>query len=350
MRRGSFICVFTCCLGLLAMTAGRAARAAKSALEIYFIDVEGGQSTLVVDPLGESLLVDTGWDDFNGRDANRILAAAKAAGIDHIDDLVITHYHSDHVGGVTQLAAKIKIGAFFDHGPNTVENSAEVEHNYTAYLAVAGSKRVIVKPGDRIPLKGMTVEVLEAAGEGIHKPLPGAGQPNPLCASEPRALPDSTENSQSVGLLVTYGRFRFIDLGDLTNQKELQLVCPNNLIGTVDLFLVTHHGTEHPGTGDSSNTPAVVDALHPRVGVMNNGALKGGHPLAWQTVHDSPGLEDLWQLHYSMSGGPEHNSPRDFIANVGGDEDGNYIEAFASRDGSFTVMNSRNNFSKTYSK
>jgi competence protein ComEC len=347
MRRVSLVCVWIASLWVLAAPA---IVAAGKSLEIYFIDVEGGQSTLIVDPEGESLLVDTGWDDFHERDADRILVAAKAAGIDHIDDVVITHYHSDHVGGVAQLAARIKIGTFFDHGPN-MEDSAETRANYATYLKVAAqSKRVTVKPGDRIPLRGMDVEVLTAAGAEITSPLPGAGQPNPLCASEPQVPADPSENSRSVGILVTYGRFRFIDLGDLTNLKELGLACPDNLIGTVDLYLTTHHGTAHPGTGDGSGARAIVDALHPRVAIMNNGAIKGGHPVAWQIVHDSPGLEGFWQLHYSMAGGPDHNVPRTFIANVGGVDKGYYIKVNARSDATFTVTNSRNNYSKIYAK
>ncbi|MGA2511156.1 MAG: MBL fold metallo-hydrolase [Candidatus Acidiferrales bacterium] len=346
MRRLS---VFVLSIACLCVLAASAAPSGKS-LEIYFIDVEGGQSTLIVDPQGESLLIDTGWPDLNGRDPGRIMNATKAAGIDHIDDLVITHYHSDHAGGVTELANRIKIGTFLDHGAN-MENSADTRRNYATYEKVAAqSKRVIVKPGDTIPFKGMSVQVLTAAGAEITAPLAGAGQPNPACASQPDAPADPSENARSVGVLITFGKFRFIDLGDLTNQKELGLACPRNLVGTVDLYLITHHGTAHPGTGDSSNSPAIVDALHPRVAVMDNGAIKGGHPIAWQTVHDSPGLEDLWQLHYSLAGGPEHNSPEQFIANVSGNDEGNYIKVSVQADATFTVVNSRNSFQKTYRK
>jgi competence protein ComEC len=319
-------------------------------LEIYFIDVEGGQSTLIVDAQGESLLIDTGWADYDGRDADRIMRAAQAAGIDHIDYLMLTHYHSDHAGGVPQIAARIKINAFADHGPNT-ETSRDMLAIYAAYeKTVAGTKRITLQPGDRIPFQGMNVQVLASAGKTIDGPLPGAGQPNPLCALEPSAPPDTSENSQSAGVLITYGTFRFIDLGDLTTRGELALACPRNLIGTVDLYLSTHHGTAHPETGDSSNAPAIVEMLHPRVAVMNNGAIKGGHPLAWQTIHDSPGLQDLWQLHYAVLGGKEHNVADPFIANVVGGDDGNYIKVSAERNATFTVVNTRNNYSKTYTK
>lgn len=356
MRRPFFAYLWLVCISALIVPA---LLGAAKTLEIYFIDVEGGQSTLIVDPEGESLLIDAGWDDFNGRDADRILAAAKAAGIDHIDDLLITHYHCDHVGGVPELSNRITIGRIFDHGPN-IQDSGDTARCYAAYQQVVTEKslkRITVKPENPkkpgptpIVFKGMKVEVVAAAGAMIASPLPGAGQPNPLCASEPQVPPDPSENSQSVGILVTFGRFRFLDLGDLTNRKEMGLVCPRNLVGTVDLYLVTHHGTEHPGTGDGSNPRALVDALHPRVAVMNNGALKGGHPLAWQTVHDSPGLEGFWQLHYSLAGGEDHNVAEAFIANVGGNDQGNYIKVSAQVDGTFTVTNPRNNYSATYQK
>lgn len=345
MRRWGLI--FAAILAIYVASASGAA----NTLRIFFIDVEGGQSTLLVDPQGESLLIDTGFPGFQGRDADRILAAAKVAGIDHIDYLVITHYHLDHVGGVSQLAARIKINEFLDHGPNT-EMTVLTRQGYADYVkAVGDTKRVTLKPGDRIPLKGIDVEVLTAATKEITSPLPGAGQPNPVCASEPRPLADHSENAQSLGMLITYGNFRFLDLGDLTTKGELGLACPNNLIGTVDLYLTTHHGTAHPGTGDSSNARAIVDALHPRVAVMNNGLIKGGSPIAWQIVHDSPGLEDLWQLHYSMAGGEAHNVADQFIANPRNEEDhGYYIEVSAQQNATFTVINSRNNFQKTYTK
>lgn len=313
-------------------------------LQIFFIDVEGGQATLIVTRSGQSMLIDTGWPGFNGRDAGRIISAAKAAGVNQIDYVLITHFHRDHVGGVVQLASQIKIGTFIDHGPN-MEDADDPREDFAAYAKVASQKkRLIVKPGDQIPLKGASVEVLTAAGEHISAPLPGAGQANPLCASEPEAPADSTENARSVGTLITYGKFRFLDLGDLTKRKERELVCPINLIGTVDLYLTTHHGL------NQSNAKVIVDAIHPRVSIMNNGAHKGGSPDTWETIHNSPGLQDLWQLHYALDSDKAHNVPEMFIANLDEKCEGKYIKVTAERNGTFTVLNSRNDYKKTYSK
>jgi competence protein ComEC len=346
MRRARLFLVWAGCIGLLVAPALWAAKW----LEIYFIDVEGGQSTLIVDPQGESLLIDTGWPDSNHRDADRIMAAVKAANIDHIDYVILTHYHSDHAGGVSELARRIPITTFADHGPN-MEPTPETGANYAAYLKVAAqSQRVILKPGDTLPFKGMRVEVLTSAGVAITTPLPGAGELNPLCPTLPPASADPSENSRSVGVLLRYGQFRFIDLGDLTTRGELSLACPRNLIGSVDVYLTTHHGTAHPGTGDSSNAREIVEALRPRVAIMNNGAIKGGHPVAWQIVRNSPGLEDLWQLHYAVMSDKDHNVADEFIANIDASDDGHYLEVLAQPDATFTVVNSRNNFQKTYRK
>lgn len=319
------------------------AQAAKP-LEIYFIDVEGGQSTLIVSPSGQSMLVDTGWRGFNNRDTERILKAAKNAHVKELNYVLITHYHRDHVGGAPQLADRMKIDTFVDHGPNT-EDSKVVREDFADYqAALAKTQHLAVKPGDEVPLKGVDVRVVSAGGNLISTPLAGAGQPNPLCASEPTPPTDPSENAASTGILLTYGNFRFLDLGDLTKKKELGLVCPNNLIGTVDVYLTTHHGL------NQSNAKSIVDAVHPRVAIMNNGEKKGGNPDAWQIIKDSPGLQGMWQLHYSLEGAKEHNVPDAFIANIDMGDDGYYLKLTAEQDGSFTVYNSRNKNQKTYTK
>lgn len=313
-------------------------------MQIYFVDVEGGQATLVVSPSGQSLLIDTGWPGYEGRDADRILSAAHQAGLQQIDYVLITHYHRDHVGGVLQLVDGIKVGTFVDHGPN-LEDSEVTRTDYSAYeKAIAGHAHVVVKPGWKLPIKGIDVRVLSAAGEHITTPLPGAGAQNPHCKAEPAASDDATENARSVGVLITYGNFRFLDLGDLTKKKELELACPNNLIGTVDLFLVTHHG------GDLSNPKALVWALHPRVAVFDNGPRKGASSAAWQIVHDSPGIEDVWQLHYAAESDKDHNVDADHIANVKENCEGKSFKVTADADGGFALTNGRTGSEKKYPK
>jgi hypothetical protein len=296
----------------------------------------------VISPSGRSLLIDTGWPGNEGRDADRIISVAHQLGLKQIDYVLITHYHRDHVGGVSQLVDGIKVGSFVDHGPN-LEDSQLARTDYAAYeKAVAGHARVTVKPGWGLPIKGIDVRVLSAAGSHITEPLPSAGEANPYCKGESTAAEDATENARSVGVLITYGKFRFLDLGDLTKKKELELACPNQLIGSVDLFLVTHHGM------DLSNSKAMVWGLHPRVAIFDNGARKGSSPAAWQIVHDSPGLEGLWQLHYAAESDQDHNIDSDHIANTKENCEGKYLKVSASSDGTFTVTNQRNRVQKTY--
>jgi competence protein ComEC len=321
---------------------GLQAQAGKSKpLDIYFIDVEGGQATLIVSPSGQSLLVDAGWPGFEGRDADRIAAAAKKAGVTQIDYFVASHYHTDHIGGVPQLAEKLPIRNFVDHGPS-VESGERPDALFKTYAdARAKGKHLQVKPGDKIPIAGLDVQVVAAGGEHVAKAVNGGGQPNALCAAFKPKDPDPSENARSVGILVTSGKFRFLDLGDLTWNKEQELACPNNLLGTIDVYLTTHHGSAPSGP------PAIVHALKPRVAIMNNGAKKGGSPEAWRTVRQSPGLEDLWQVHYSVEGATEHNAAEPLIANMD-ESTAHGLRVSANPNGSFTVFNDRNGHSKRY--
>ena len=321
---------------------------APKALQIYFIDVEGGQSTLFVTPAGQSLLIDTGWPDNAGRDADRIVAAAMLAGISKIDYLLLTHYHDDHVGGVPQLAARIPIGTFIDHGPNRQTDEAATEKGYLAYqalLSMGNFKHILAKPGMFLPLMGIKAEIVTADGAEIAAPLagaPGAGTPNPACATTEIRPTDQTENLRSVGTVLTFGKLRILDLGDLTWDKERPLVCPVNKLGTFDILVVSHHGWYQ------SSSPALLDAVAPLVAIMDNGATKGGSPPTYDTIEKSPRLENLWQLHYSEEGAAAHNVADEFIANVHGDDTGFYIKVTAWPDGSFDVYNARTQTSKHY--
>jgi beta-lactamase superfamily II metal-dependent hydrolase len=322
---------------LFAAVAPSVAQAAKT-LDLYFIDTEGGQATLVVAPSGQSLLIDTGYTGFGGRDTLRIAAAAKDAGVKRIDYLLITHFHDDHVGGVANLLDRFPVATFLDHGP-----SIEAKGYPDAYAAAfAKGQHKTVLPGDQIPIKDVDVTVVAAGGKNIGDTLPKTGEPNPNCAglSEQQSDLEAGENSQSVGVVVTFGKFRLADLGDLTWNKQLALLCPDNRVGKVDLYLTTHHG------GDDS--PKAIWGMAPRVAIMNNGPSKGGDPLGWKTVMASPGLEDLWQLHFALAGGKETNVPDTFIANVDANDQGRHLKVSALADGSFTVTNPRNKFSKTY--
>ena len=346
------------------------AQAARTTLDIYLIDVEGGNATLFVAPSGESLLIDTG----NGgaaadRDGGRILAAAKDAGITQIDHLITTHWHGDHFGAMEAVASKLPIKQYIDHGTSVeapAPANAFVREGYPALYGKA--THTVAKPGDKVTIAGLDWRIVAAAGQHITAALPGAGKPNPTCADYKAGMPDPTENAQSVGSIVTFGKFRVAHLGDLTWNKEFELMCPNNPIGTVDLFVVSHHGQA------ISNSPQLVHALHPRVMILNNGTRKGGQPDAMKVLHSSPGLEDLWQLHFSQLSGQEYTVPGMFIANTVDDQQPGmpiapiaapapgpgaapppahngqayWLKVSANRDGSFSVTNARNGFTKKY--
>ena len=342
----------------------------RTTLDIYVIDVEGGNATLFVAPSGESLLIDTGnGGQAAARDAGRIMAAVQDAALARIDHLITTHYHGDHFGAMSEIAGRIPVGEFIDHGANVQANPATDAFLNDVYPALyAKSKHTVVKPGDRVAMRGVDVRIVASAGEPIRDAVPGAGQPNPLCATHQPKDADPSENAQSVGSHFTFGRFRALHLGDLTWNKEFALACPRNLLGTVDLFVVTHHGQP------VSNAPVLVHALAPRVAIMNNGTRKGGQPDAMKVLFSSPGLEDLWQIHFSLLSGQEYTVPGAFIANVVDEQPASipiepaaapapgatanpppahngaafWIKVAARDDGSFTVTNARNGFSKNY--
>jgi competence protein ComEC len=343
-------------------------RAGKT-LDIYVVDVEGGNATLFVSPSGESLLIDSGNTGAGAvRDAERIMAAASAAGLTRIDNLITTHWHGDHYGGMAELAKRIPIKTFIDHGPNVQPAPATdsfLEKTYPELYA-KGQHRV-AKAGDHIAVAGLNAIIVTSAGQTIKDALPGAGAANPYCARFKNGDANA-EDPMSVGTYVTFGRFRTIHLGDLTKGKEFELMCPNNRIGTVDVLLGLHHGV------DSSNSEVSVHALRPRVAIMNNGTRKGGSPEVMKTVHSSPGLEDLWQVHFSQLSGQEYTVPGMFIANLIDEPTANmpvapmpapaagsnapvapvhngdayWIKVSAQSDGSFSVTNARNQFSKSY--
>jgi competence protein ComEC len=343
--------------------------ATSKALQIYVVDVEGGNATLFVSPSGESVLIDTG----NGgaaamRDAWRIVAAMKDAGVQQIDHLITTHWHGDHFGGMAELASRVTIKEFIDQGPNIPTDKAADDFVKNTYPPLYGKgKHTVVKPGDRIPVGGLEWRIVAAGGEHITSPVPGGGKANPSCASFKAQDVDMTENAQSVGSHIIFGKFRAVHLGDLTWNKEFDLMCPQNRVGTVDLWIVSHHGQA------ISNSPVLAHALQARAAIMNNGTRKGGQLDAMKVIHSAPGLEDLWQMHFSQLSGQEYTVPGMFIANTVDDAQQTmavapyqaqpgaqappppvhngtayWFKVSAESDGTFTVTNTRNNFSKTY--
>ena len=316
---------------------------AAKTLEMYVIDTEGGKALLLISPSGQSMLIDGGFPGFNGRDAMRIEEAAGAAGVKRLDFLVVTHYDSDHVDNVPAIVAKLPVVNFIDHGPLAASDPRRTKA-FTAYLDVAAkAKRTIVGAGDKIPFKGVDVRVLTSAGKSMKTPVKGGGAPNLFCRNTPAKAPDATENAQSLGLLFTFGKFRMVDLGDLSWNKELELMCPNNPVGNVDLLMIGYHGA------DAANSPALIHSLGPKVTIMNNGAKKTGSPSVLKTIKASPGLQAAYQLHWSVNA-PDDNPPDEFIANFKDSPDGKWIRVSARKDGSFTVTNGRNNASKSFSK
>src|SRR5713101_6819104 len=357
-------------LALSAMVPAAQTRTPKT-LDIYVVDVEGGNATLFVSPSGESLLIDSGNAGAAAvRDADRIMAAVKEAGLRQIDNLITTHWHGDHFGGMAELAARIPIRQFIDHGPNVQPAAAADDFLQKTYPQIyAKATHTVAKPGSRISVAGLDVLVVTSAGETIKTALPGAGAANPSCSSF-KPGENNAEDPMSVGTFVTFGRFRTIHLGDLTKNKEFELMCPSNRIGTVDVLLGLHHGV------DTSNSEVLVHALHPRVAIMNNGTRKGGQPEVMKTLHSSPGLESLWQMHFSQLSGQEYTVPGMFIANVLDEPSAAmpvaplsppqpgpgapaapihngrayWIKVSAQADGSFIVTNGRTGFSKSYKR
>ncbi|HEV1284780.1 MAG TPA: MBL fold metallo-hydrolase [Bryobacteraceae bacterium] len=314
---------------------------AQKTLDIYWIDAEGGAATLIVTPSGESLLADTG--NPGDRDAQRIYdVATKQAHLTKIDTVLITHFHSDHVGGVPALAKLIPIGAFVDHGDSVETQNPADAQRWEAYKAVAAGHRTSLTVNGEIKLKGVRLDIVSSNGDVLSK----GGDANPYCASAVKKDPDPTENARSLGFKLTFGKFTFLDLGDLTWNKELELACPLNHLGHVTLFQATHHGFYN----DNSGAPAHVWSLHPQVVIVNNGPRKGLGANAWDTISKTPGLEDTWQVHLSLATDAAHNTAEQRIANAEPTAQctGNFLKASISSDGKFTITNSRNGFSKSY--
>jgi len=327
---------------LLACLTPLLAVAAKT-LDFYTIDVEGGKSVLVVTPAGQSMLIDVGWPKLSGREASteQIVAALKVAGLQQLDYLLISHFDVDHMGDVPALAARFPIRHILDHG----EPAHADPERFKAYDELRRKTGfTVLKPGDKLPLKGVDVEVVTSAGRLINKPLPGAGAKNTICATHPQAaaLASDVEDDQSIGLLFQFAGFRMLDLADLEAHLSHELVCPVNLIGTVDVDHVNVHG-QFKGIA-----PELIEAIFPTVLIMGNGARKGADVKSWPLLRAAP-RADIWQVHYSAAGTKDTNPPPDFIANLEQPTDQfAMIKISVRTNGTYSITNTRNGFTKEY--
>lgn len=337
-------------VAVLLFAALPATQAQRRTLDLFYVDVEGGAATLIVTPAGESILVDAGWPGFGGRDANRIQAAMKQAGITEIDHLIMTHYHVDHFGGIPELAKRVTIKNFYDHGPmSELAEDKDFAAKYAAYRAAAKDKTITLKPGDSIKLKRaaglppLSLQVLAAHRE-VRADKGMAGLKNPACATATLKDEDPSDNARSVAFLLRYGAFEFFDAGDLTWNIEQKLICPTNQIGEVDLYQVTHHGL------DTSNNVALLQTVKPTVAIMNNGPRKGGPAATIKALRELPSLQALYQGHRNVALTAEQNVAEEFIANMDDKNDAAHMITVAVDAGkkTFVVTNQRTGKSQTF--
>ena len=306
-------------------------------LDIYFIDVEGGAATLFVTPAGETLLIDSGYPDNNGRDRDRIIKVLKeVAGKQQIDHAAVSHWHLDHFGNHASLAAVVPVKNFWDRGiPETLQEDAKFVDRIGPYIAASQKKSKKLVPGDLLTLKSgetpLTAKVVTSSGEVIAND----GPPNPFAAQHKPQADDPTDNAKSISLLFKFGKFSFLTCGDLTWNVEAKLVTPNNPLGKVEMFMVTHHGLE------VSNNPVLVQAIQPRVTVMCNGPTKGGHQQTQQTLRATKSITAAFQLHRNVNLKLEEQTPAEFIANQESTAEckGRFVKAsVAPGGGSYTVQ------------
>lgn len=316
-------------------------------LDIYFIDVEGGAATLLVSPQGESILIDSGYPDNHGRDKDRIIkVATEVAGLSKIDHAMVSHWHRDHYGNHAVLAAELGIGTFWDRGiPESLQEDDQFETRVAAYRAATQNASRKLTVGDRVPFRSGKTEFKATVLAASREVISNKGPANPYAdRHEPRER-DASDNAASLAVVFEFGEFRFLCCGDLTWNVEGQLVTPNNPVGTVDMYMVTHHGLP------TSNNPALVLAVDPTVTVMCNGPTKGGAESTLKTLHEVKSLQDMYQLHRNVALDPTMQAPPEFIANSGTTEicQGKWIKASVAPDGgSYTVQIGPDGQLKTY--
>lgn len=317
--------------------------------DLYFIDVELGNAALVVTPNGKSILLDSGPEAY----ADRVLAVLKEAGIKQIDYALVSHFHAEHYGALVKISQEIPILAYVDHeagADNDGVYASAREYpgdpmvpNFDAYfMARRNHRRVDAKAGDKITLDGVVLNIVTSAGSSLARPLAPTAGTNASCPAVQRRQADVSEDGQSVGVVMNFGKFRFADLGDLTWNVSYGIFCPVNKVGPVDLYLISRHAMNDSQTSRTCCSLAELHGLAPRVAILSSGyALPQGETSALDIVRQSPGLEDLWQLNSSEAGPLVVNTDP---ANC----PGRWIKVSARVDGSFTVTNVGNGFSKSY--
>jgi competence protein ComEC len=289
---------------------------ATKTLDVYWVDSEGGGSTLIVTPTNESVLIDTG--NPGGRDPSRIVKAAKAAGLSKIDHVMITHWHVDHFGGAAEVAQQVPFGAIYQRALPEGDPDGRPQSTFPLQIKPfreITAKRENLSAGTVIPLKAvnagpkLSLRCIAADQKFVAPTAAQAKTKNPRTGSVPPKDKDTSDNANSAVFVLEFGSFRFFDGGDLTWNLEEKLVAPYNLAGVVDVYQTNHHGLE------VSNNPLLVQSLEPTVVVMNNGPKKGGQPGTFAAIKSAKSVQAWYQLHKSFNVPAEHNAPDDLVAN-----------------------------------